>query len=67
MALDDREDAMPADEKPRLREDIIDAIEDEEALVKNRIERAGFWLWGRVSALARLIRGAAKPRRHRPF
>ncbi|GGD41320.1 hypothetical protein [Aureimonas glaciei] len=58
---------MPADDKPRRLDEIIDAVEDEEALVKNRIERAGFWVWGRVLALARLLRGAPKARRHRPF
>jgi hypothetical protein len=58
---------MPADDKPHLRDEIIDAVEDEEALVKNRIERAGFWVWERLVALARLIRGAPKPRRNLPF
>ncbi|BDA85366.1 hypothetical protein Sa4125_29080 [Aureimonas sp. SA4125] len=58
---------MPADEKPALRDEIIDAVEDEEALLKSRIERFGSRVWRGLLAAARSLRGAPASDRHAPF
>jgi hypothetical protein len=67
MPAQERRAAMPTDEKPPLGQEIVDAVEDEEAIIKNRIERFGFWVWERLTAFGRALRGVAKPRRRRPF
>jgi hypothetical protein len=58
---------MTTDDTPRLRDEIIDAFEDEEAHLKFKIESLGARLWLRLVALTRSLRSVQKFRRHRPF
>ena len=58
---------MTTKDTTRLRDEIIDAFEDEEAHLNFKIESLGARLWSRLAALTRSLRSLQKFRRHRPF
>ena len=53
-------------DRPSLHDEIIDAVEDEEARLKDRIERLGYRLWARLVAVRGRLHRCAMFRRHRP-